>query len=106
MVSTARAAASGPLSPSRYGYDVGARYTSGANGPKRCLYGIALAVNAIARFVRPWYAWSNTTTACRPVACRATFTAFSTASAPELNRADRFSNVPGVSALSCSQTAT
>ena len=49
MVSTARAAASGPLSPSRYGYDVGARYTSGANGPNRCLYGIALAVNAIAR---------------------------------------------------------
>ena len=33
--------------------------------------------------VRPWNAWSNATTAERPVALRAIFTAFSTASAPE-----------------------
>ena len=64
------------------------------------------AVNAMVRLVRPWYAWSKTTTAGRPVACRAIFTAFSTASAPELNSAERFSKAPGVSALSCSQTAT
>ena len=33
-------------------------------------------------------------------------TAFSTASAPELNSADRFANEPGVSSLSASATAT
>src|SRR3954452_9632224 len=42
----------------------------------------------------------------RLVACRATLTAFSTASAPELNSAERFSWSPGVSRLSSSQTAT
>src|ERR687889_2739210 len=67
---------------------------------------MTFAVSAMVRLVRPWYAWSNTTTAGRPVACRATFTAFSTASAPELNSAARFSNPPGVSSINCSQTAT
>src|SRR3954454_22493634 len=67
---------------------------------------MTLAVSAIVRLVRPWYAWSNTTTACRPVACRAILTAFSTASAPELNSAERFSWSPGVSRASSSQTAT
>ena len=38
--------------------------------------------------------------------CRAIFTAFSTASAPELNRAERLSCAPGVSSLSASATAT
>jgi hypothetical protein len=70
------------------------------------LYGIDFAVAAIVRLVRPWYAWSKTTTADRPVAYRAIFTAFSTASAPELKSAERLSNVPGVSVASCSQTAT
>src|SRR4051794_29611899 len=37
---------------------------------------------------------------------RATFTAFSTASAPEVNSAERFSRSPGVSRFSSSQTAT
>ena len=46
------------------------------------------AVNAMVRLVRPWYAWSKATIAVRPVACRAILTAFSTASDPELNRAD------------------
>ena len=41
----------------------------------------------------------TTTTAGRPVACRAILTAFSTASAPELNSAERFSWSPGVSAV-------
>jgi hypothetical protein len=100
------AAASPDRPPSRSGYDIGIRYTSPANGPKRCLYGIDFAVNAIVRLVRPWYAWSNAMTAGRPVACRAILTAFSTASAPELNSAERFSQLPGVSALSCSLTAT
>ena len=40
------------------------------------------------------------------MAWRAIFTAFSTASAPELNRAERFSWSPGVSSLSFSQTCT
>ena len=44
--------------------------------------------------------------ACRPVACLAIFTAFSTASAPELNSAERFSYVPGVRLASSSQTST
>src|SRR3954470_4134768 len=39
MAAIDRAAASTPLSPSRYGYDVGTRYTSGANGPNPSLYG-------------------------------------------------------------------
>src|SRR5919112_6606580 len=58
------------------------------------------------RLVRPWYAWSNTTTAGRPVAWRAILTAFSTASAPELNSAARFSTTPGVNVINCSQTVT
>jgi hypothetical protein len=40
------------------------------------------------------------------VACRAIFTAFSTASAPELNSAARLANPPGVRSINCSQTAT
>ena len=64
------------------------------------------AVSAMVRLVRPWYAWSNATTACRLVACRAIFTAFSTASAPELNSAERLSCVPGVRLASSSQTST
>jgi len=55
------------------------------------LYGTSFAVSAIVRFVRPWYAWSNATTALRPVNTRAILTAFSTASAPELNSAERLS---------------
>ena len=49
-----------------------------------CLYGITFAVSDIPRSVRPWNAWSNATTAERPVALRAILTAFSTASAPAL----------------------
>lgn len=64
------------------------------------------AVSAIVRLVRPWYPWSNTTTACRLVYARAIFTAFSTASAPELNSADFFAWSPGVSSASASATAT
>ncbi len=64
------------------------------------------AVSAIVRLVRPWYAWSNTTIAVRPVACRAILTAFSTASEPELNSADFFACEPGVTAASSSQTST
>ncbi len=43
---------------------------------------------AIVSSVRPWNARSKTTTALRPVAARATLTAFSTASAPELTSSD------------------
>ena len=64
------------------------------------------AVIAIVRLVRPWYPWSKTTTASRFVYARAIFTAFSTASAPLLNSADRFSWSPGVRRLSCSHTST
>src|SRR4051812_7965767 len=98
--STAHATVSGSTSPlksrfsaarawssemPRNGYGAGARYTSGANGPKPRLYGTTLAVIVIARSVRPWNALSNTTTAGRPVAARAILTAFSTASAPVLS---------------------
>ena len=72
----------------RYGYGAGARYTSGANGPKPALYGCTLLVIVIVSSVRPWNALSKTTTAGRPVAARAIFTAFSFASAPELTRID------------------
>ncbi|CAB4769124.1 unannotated protein [freshwater metagenome] len=66
------------------------RYTSGAKGPKPSLYGIFFAVIAIVKLVLPWYPCSKTTTADRLVNLRAIFTAFSTASAPELKRADFF----------------
>ncbi len=51
----ARPAACSPVRPdsSRYGYDAGMRYTSGANGPKCALYGIDFAVSAIVRLVLP-----------------------------------------------------
>ena len=42
------------------------------------MYGFTLLVIVIASSVRPWNALSNTTTAGRPVAQRAIFTAFST----------------------------
>ena len=48
----------------------------------------------------------STTTVVRRVAWRATFTAFSTASAPELNSTDFLAWSPGVRALSCSHTST
>ena len=64
------------------------------------------AVIAIVRLVRPWYAWSKTPTASRPVATRAIFTAFSTASAPELNSALFLAWSPGVSSARASHTST
>src|SRR3990170_3753515 len=57
------------------------------NGPIRRLYGSTLLVSESAMYVRPWKAPSKAMTAGRPVARRATFTAFSTASAPELKKA-------------------
>ena len=81
------AIASSVVTP-RYGYGTGARYTSGANGPKPALYGFTLPVIVIVSSVRPWKALSKTTTAGRPVAARAILTAFSIASAPELTRID------------------
>ena len=64
-------------------------------GPIPCLYGITFAVSDIAISVRPWNAWSNATTAWRPVALRAIFTAFSTASAPEFANIVFFGRVAG-----------
>jgi hypothetical protein len=57
-------------------------------------------------FVRPWNAWSSTTSARRPVKRRAIFAAFSTASAPEFTRTECFSCVPGVISASFSATRT
>ena len=76
---------------SRYSLGNGARYTSGTNGPSPCLYGRIREVIVNAIHVRPWNAPSKAITACRFVARRATFTAFSTASAPELKKAARVS---------------
>ena len=45
---------------------------------------MTFAVSDMPINVLPWNAWSNATTAERPVAFRAILTAFSTASAPEL----------------------
>src|SRR6185436_12075487 len=91
----------------RYGYGAGARYTSGANGPKPALYGCTLLVIVMVSSVRPWKALSKTTTAGRPVAARAILTAFSLASAPELTRID-FCSSPahGESSASRLHTAT
>src|SRR6476619_3797488 len=91
----------------RYGFGTGARYTSGANGPKPALYGFTFAVIVIVSSVRPWKALSKTTTAGRPVAQRAILTAFSTASAPELTRIDFCSSpAQGESSASRLHTAT
>jgi hypothetical protein len=68
---------------------------------------MTLAVIVIASSVRPWKAFSNTTTAGLPVAARAIFTAFSTASAPELTRIERCSPSPhGESSASRLHTST
>ncbi len=56
--------------------------------------------------VRPWKAWSKTTTASRPVAARAIFTAFSSASAPLLTSIVFFAKRPGVMRFSLSARAT
>ena len=57
--------------------------------------------------VRPWKARSNATTAGRPVAARATLTAFSTASAPELTSTLLYELPgPGYSSASRRQTST
>ena len=69
------------------------------------MYGITLAVSDMARSVRPWNAWSNVTTADLPVALRAIFTAFSTASAPEFANIVRLSNSPGARAFSRSASS-
>ena len=55
--------------------------------------------------VRPWNAWSKAITAVLPVALRAIFTAFSTASAPEFANIVRFSKSPGARALSRSASS-
>ena len=47
------------------------------------------------RFVRPWKARSKTMTPARFVAARAIFTAFSTASAPELTSSVFVAASPG-----------
>jgi len=71
------------------------------------LYGFTLLVIVIASSVRPWNALSNATTAGRPVAQRAIFTAFSTASAPEFTRIERCSPpLHGESYASLRQTST
>ena len=66
-----------------------------------------MVVIAIVRFVRPWKPRSKTITARRPVNARATFTAFSTASAPAFTSSD-FCSSPrqGDSSASCRQTST
>ena len=70
-----------------------------------CLYGITFAVSDIASSVRPWNAWSNVTIAWRPVALRAIFTAFSTASAPEFANIVFLGASPGASAFSRSASS-
>ncbi len=76
--------ASSSLSPSRKASGNGATATPGITGPiaarKRC----PAVVIAAAPMVRPWNEPSKTITFCRPVACRASRSAASTASLPEL----------------------
>ena len=60
----------------------------------------------MARLVRPWNPCSKQTIAWRPVKARATFTAFSTASAPLFTMNVRLSWVPGVIRLSRSASST
>ena len=100
-----RATSASSLVTPRYGYGAGARYTSGANGPKPSLYGTTLAVSAMVRLVRPWKEWSKAITAVRPVATRAILTAFSTASAPELSSSERVSASPGQTSSSSRHTS-
>ena len=66
---------------------------------------MTFAVSVMAISVRPWNAWSNATIALRPVALRAIFTAFSTASAPEFANIVFFGPSSGVSAFSRSASS-
>ncbi len=65
-----------------------------------------MLVIVIASSVRPWKACSKTTTASRPVACRAILTAFSRASAPLLVSRVFFGARPGAIAFNFSHSAT
>ena len=56
--------------------------------------------------VRPWNASSAATIAGRPVATRAIFTAFSTASAPEFTNSVFFAKAPGTLAFMRSASVT
>ena len=60
----------------------------------------------MASSVRPWKPSSKARTAGRPVAARAIFTAFSTASAPEFTKSVFFGKSPGTSAFSRSARPT
>ncbi len=60
----------------------------------------------MASSVRPWKPSSKAMTASRPVAARAIFTAFSTASAPEFAKNVFFLKWPGTRALSRSASRT
>src|SRR3989304_4464863 len=76
------------------------------NGPIRRLYGSTLLVSESAMYVRPGKAPPKAMTAGRPVARRATFTAFSTASAPELKKAACLPPRPGTGAARRSASGT
>ena len=70
------------------------------------MYGSTFDVSETAISVRPWKAPLNAITAGRPVASRAIFTAFSTASAPELKNAARAGPRNGATASRRSASST
>ncbi|MDP9908419.1 hypothetical protein J2W27_000512 [Variovorax boronicumulans] len=63
-------------------------------------------MSAMPMKVRPWNAPENATTPLRPVAARATFIAFSMASAPVVKSALFLALGPGTTRFSCSHSAT
>ena len=79
--------------------------TSGGIGPKPRLYGAVLPVSAMDMKLRPWNAPENAISAERPVALRAIFTAFSTASAPVEKKMERAGEPSGARAFKRSARA-
>ena len=79
-----RSTASPSLRPSRNGYGNGATKTPLGSGWYPLRYPVLEVVIAIVRCERPWNEPWKTITFGRPVACLASLTAASVASAPEL----------------------
>ena len=76
----------------------------GSNGPNVARYSDFDAVIDTLPYDRPWKAPRNPITYCRPVWCRASLMAASTASVPEFVRNDRAGPPTGVIPSSLSRT--
>jgi hypothetical protein len=89
----------------RNAFAYGAWMIPGSSGPNVARYSDLDAVSDTLPYDRPWNAPRNATMYCRPVLCRASFSAASTASVPLFVRNDRAEPPTGVNESSRSQTS-